>query len=67
VHIEEPGLFGEAVVVQFDDLDIAGAQRLNDLLHLGGGQDEVAVDRRPVAADGLEVDHCRQVQRIASS
>ena len=35
--------------MQFDDLDVAGAQCLDDLLHLGGGQDEVAVDRRAAA------------------
>ncbi len=36
VHIKQPGLLGKAVVVQLDNLDVAGAQCLDDLLHLGG-------------------------------
>jgi hypothetical protein len=63
VHVKQPGLFGEAVVVELSDPNVAGAQRLDDLLSFGVGEDEVAIDGGAVTADGLEVDRGGQVQR----
>jgi hypothetical protein len=56
VQVEQAGLLVEGVVVEFDDPDAAFAQRLDDLLHLGRGHDEVAVDGGLPAAQGLKVD-----------
>ena len=43
MHVEQPRLFGQPVVVRLHDSDVAGAQRLDDLLHVRG-----VVARNPV-------------------
>ena len=63
MHVEQSWLFGQAVVVQLNDQNVPCAERLNYLLHFGVGQDEVTVDRGLAAADRLEVDHSRQIER----
>jgi hypothetical protein len=55
VQGKKPWLVIEAVVVEFDHLYTPGSQRDDDILHFSGDHDEVAIDRCPAIANGLEV------------